>query len=64
MPGQYQEDVIGIPFSGVLIKNSAIVVSESPQTGKRQTSGGSNDIDPALVNEKLTDRLDDVQYYV
>jgi len=64
VPGQYQEDVIGIPFSGVLIKNSAIVVSESPQSGKRQTSGGSNDIDPALINAKLTDRLDDVKYYV
>jgi len=64
MPGQYQDDIIGIPFGGSPINNGSRVVSESPQTGKRQTSGGLNDISTASVNAKLTNRLDDVQYYV
>ena len=63
MAGQYQTDVIGTVFSGVEIKNSAMVVSESPMLGKSQTKAGKNNIEPEAVKNKLTGRFDDKGYY-
>lgn len=63
MAGQYQTDVIGVPFSGVAGKNGAMVVSEAPQTGKRQNKAGKEDTNPESLHEKLKNRFDDAGYY-
>jgi hypothetical protein len=63
MVGQYQTDVIGRPFSGVDSVNGAMVVSESPQFGKRQNRKGKDDTNPEDLHNKLTGRFDDEGYY-
>ena len=63
MAGQYQTDVIGVPFSGVEGVNGAMVVSESPQFGKRQNRTGKQDTNPELLKTNLTGRFDDRCYY-
>jgi hypothetical protein len=63
MAGQYQTDIIGKPFSGIETKNGAMVVSESPLFGKRQSKSGKDDANPESVKNKLTGRFDDRNYY-
>lgn len=63
MAGQYQTDVIGRPFSGTTGINGAMVVSEVPQKGKRQTKQGKEDTNPEDVHDKLKNRFDDAGYY-
>lgn len=63
MAGQYQEDVIGVPFSGVAHKNGSVVVSVVPSKGERQQTGETVDPSVSSVYSKLAGRFDDKGYY-
>jgi len=63
MAGQYQEDCIGIPFSGVVSKSGTMVISEVPIAGKRQSKAGHENLAIEAFYNKNKDRFDDISYY-
>lgn len=63
MPGQYQADVIGTPFSGVEPNNGSMTVMACPQFGSRHHSDTNETVEVAAVYSQYDERFDDVRYY-
>lgn len=64
MPGQYQLDVIGTPFSGVATKNGSMTVMACPQFGKRSTTEEPQSISVADVYAKYDDDFGSLTVHV